>query len=106
MPIALPLRVLYIGERDRVEVVVGQRDETEPQAAQRHDLFDYHVGGGLPRLFSVRAPDGTKRAVLGAAANRLHRSPHVTVRRKQVPARGLKIFGRDAAAFVDRLRYV
>ena len=106
MLVALPLGVLDVGERDRVEVVVGQRDETESQAAQRHDLLDHHIGGALPRLLAVGAPDRTERAVLGAAANRLHRRPHVTVRRQQVPARGFELLRRHAAAFVDFLRRV
>src|SRR5579872_1908232 len=41
--------------------------------------------------------------MLGTAPHRLYRSPHVALARHQVPARGQKLRGLDAAPFVDRL---
>ena len=42
--------------------------------------------------------------MLGAAADGLHRSPHVTVALHQVPARRQESVAGDASAVIDRLR--
>ena len=102
--IVLLLRQRDILQRHRIKIVVGQRDEAEAHAAQLHDLPDHRVGRPLARLLSIGPPHGTERAVLGAAADGLHRSPHVAFGRHQIPARRLELVGRDAAAVVFELR--
>ena len=102
--VVLLARQPQIGQRDRVEVVVGQRNEPEPQAPQVHDFVDHALVPPLPRLLPVGAPDAAKRAVLRAAADGLHRRPHILLRLHQVPARRQKIGPRDAAALINRLR--
>ena len=92
-----------VGQRDRIEVVIRQRDEPKPETPEGDDLLDHGVRGALARFLSVRPPDGTERAVLGAAADGLDRRPHVAVGRQQVPPRLQELSGLDAAAFVDAL---
>jgi hypothetical protein len=71
----------------RVEVVVGQRDELEPQAPQLHDFLDHGVVAAHAGRLAVGSPDGAERAVFRTASNGLHRRPHVPVALDQVPAR-------------------
>ena len=89
--VAAPRRHLQIGQRDRIEVVVGERDEPEPAAPQLHDLLDDAVAPALARPLAVGLPHRAERAVLRAAAHGLHRRPHVSIRRHQVPARRQQI---------------
>ena len=63
--------------RHRIEVVVGQRDELEPEAAQFDHFLDDRVDAALARLLAVGPPHRAERAVLRAAAHGLHRRPHV-----------------------------
>ena len=100
----LPPRHREVGQRDRIEVVVGQRDEAEPAPAQLDDLCDDGIDAALPRLLAVGAPDRAERAVLRAAAHGLHRGPHVPALRQQVPARRQESVGVDAPALVDPLQ--
>ena len=102
--VALLARQPQIGQRHRIEVVVRQRDEPEADAPQRNDLVNHALEPALPRLLPVRPPHAAKRAVLGAAADRLHRRPHVLVRLHQIPATRKELAALDAPALVDRLR--
>ncbi len=92
-----------IGKGDGIEVVVGQRDEAKTEAAQGDDFVDHALMIALPRLLPIGAPDAAEGAVLGAAANGLHRGPHVFLGVHQVPARGQEFAAFDAPAFVDSL---
>ncbi len=102
--VVLPPRHREVGQRDRVEVVVGQRNESVAAAAQLHDLTDDRVDDALSWLLPVGTPHRAERAVLRAATHRLHRAPHVAPFGQQVPARGDEAARVDAAAVVDRLR--
>ena len=92
--------LLEIFERDRVEVVVGERDEAEAEAPQLDDLLDHGIDAALARLLAVGLPDRTERAVLRAAAHGLHRCPHVAIGRQQIPARLQEMLGVDFSALV------
>ena len=72
-------------DRDRVEVVIGERDEPEAPPPQVDDLGDDAFDGALPRRLSVGPPDRTERAMLGASTHRLHRRPHVPRPRAEGP---------------------
>src|SRR5439155_21311048 len=97
-------RLRQIVERDRIEVVVGERDESKSETAQLDDLADDAIDAALARLLSVGPPHGTERAMLRAAAQRLYRRPHVPPLRKQIPSRRHELIACDAAPFVDRPR--
>ena len=97
-------RLRQIVERDRIEVVVGERDESKSETAQLDDLADDAIDAALARLLSVGPPHGTERAMLRAAAQRLYRRPHVPPLRKQIPSRRHELIARDAAPSVDRPR--
>ncbi len=72
-----------------------------PEPAQGNDFVDDVLELSLPGLLTVGPPNAAKGAVLGAAANGLHRGPHIFARVHQVPARGEEFAAFDAAAFVD-----
>jgi hypothetical protein len=93
-----------IGVRHRVEVVVGQRDELEPQPAQLHHLLDDRVVAAQTRSLAVGSPDRAERAVFRTASNRLHGRPHVLVPLDQVPPRLDHLVPGHAAGGVERLR--
>ena len=57
----------------------------------------------LPGFLPVGAPDTAEGTVLGAAANGLHRGPHVFLGVHQVPAGWQELAAFDAPAFVDAL---
>ena len=90
-----------IGQGDRIEIVVRQGDIAEALAPQLDNFFNDALKTPLPRFLPIGAPDRAKRAVLGATTHRLHRSPHIFVRRQQVPARGNKLVRVDPASLVD-----
>ena len=94
-------RLREIGERHRIEVVVGEGDEPEAAAPQFDDLVRSPLDAALARLLAVGAPDRAERAMLRASAHCLHRGPHVALGRQQIPSRGPKIARADAAAVVD-----
>ena len=96
--VVAPRRHLQVGQRHRIEVVVGERDEAEAAAPQLDDLLDDRVARALARPLAVGLPHRAERAVLRAAADGLHRRPHVAIRRHQIPAR------RDAAPRARRGR--
>ena len=100
----LPLRHRQVRQRDRIEVVVGQRDEPEAVTPELDDLGDDAVDAALPRLLAVGAPDRAERTVLGTPAHRLHGSPHVPALRQQVPARRHEALGIDTSALVGPLQ--
>ncbi len=81
-----PAGLREVLHRDRIEVVVGQQNEAEAQAPQCDDFFDHVLHGPLARLLPVGLPHRAERAVLGAAANGLHRSPHVAIGRHADPS--------------------
>src|SRR5574340_406848 len=93
-----------VGQGHGIKVVVGQGYKTEAQAPKLDDFFNHSVRGALPRPLAIRPPDRTKRTMLRTAADGLHRGPHVTLARHQVPARGQKTAALDAAAMIERLR--
>ena len=102
--VVLPFRLRQIRQRDRVEVVVGQRHETIATPPEFDDLVDDRVHAALARLLAVGAPHRAERAVLRAAANGLDRAQHVAPFGHQIPARGHELVGVDAAGLVDRLQ--
>lgn len=69
-----------------------------------HNFFYDNVGGALTRTLAIRTPDRAKRAMLGATTNRLHRCPHVTIARDQIPSGRNEIGGLNLATYIDRLR--
>src|SRR6185503_20231959 len=79
-------------------------NEAVAQLPELDDLADDVIRGTLARALAVGAPDRTKRAVLGTAADRLHRRPHVASLGSQVPSGGQKPFGGNAAPVVNALR--
>ena len=80
-------RLREIVEGHRIEIVVGERDEAEPEAAELDDLADDAVDPALARLLAVGPPDRAERTVLRTAAHGLHRRPHVAVLGQQIPPR-------------------
>ena len=99
-----PARRREIGQRHGIEVVVGEEDEAESAAPEGNDFAHHVVDATLSRFLSVGAPHRTERAVLRAAADRLHRSPHVLVGGQQIPARRDERAAFDAPAVVERLQ--
>ena len=93
-----------IVERHGIEVVVGQRDEAEPHAAQLDDLFEHCLDAALARLLAVGAPDRAERAVLGTPPHRLDGSPGIAFPGQQIPARLRERRRADPAGLVDPLR--
>ncbi len=92
-------------ERHGVEVVVGQRDEAEALPPQLDDFLDDRVDGAAARLLAVGPPDRAERAVLRAAADGLHRRPHVALPAGSRSHRaGRKSSPLDSATVVQRLR--
>jgi hypothetical protein len=91
-------------EGHRIEVIVGKGDEAEPPPPQIHDLVDHGVDGALPGALAVGLPHRAEGAMLGAAANRLDRRPHVLAGRNQRPAGRLEVAAFDFAAVVHRAR--
>src|SRR5208337_4949878 len=55
------------------------------------------------RALSVCAPHRAERTMLGAAADGLHRGPHVTLARHQIPSRRHEVLGFNPATLVQRL---
>src|SRR5688500_12923068 len=101
--VSAALGLFEVPERDRIEVVVGQRDETEPHPAQLDDLLDDRIGNALARLLPIGAPYGTERAVLGTPAHRLDGGPHVAIRRDEIPSRGQELVALDPATLIEGL---
>src|SRR5262249_47159064 len=66
------------------------------------DFVDHAVDPALPWLLTVGPPHGAKRAMFRAAADCLHRRPHVSPLWQEVPARGHELLARDSTALVDR----
>ena len=91
-------------ERDGIEVVVGEQDEPEAAPPELDDLLHDIVDAAGSRRLSVRAPDGTEGTVLRAAAHGLHRSPHVSIARQQIPACPHERVASDTSALVLRQR--
>src|SRR5262249_37710268 len=97
-------RLPEVGQRHRVEVVVGERDEAEFETTQFDDLADHAIDTTLPRLLAVGSPHRAERTVLRAAANRLDGGPHVAGARQQVPSRRDELIATDPAALVNTAR--
>src|SRR6185436_12417689 len=89
--------------RDGIEVVVGEDDETESLTAKLDDLADDEMHVPLAWLLTVCAPHGAERAVLRAAADRLHRRPHVSIFRQQIPSGRVEGVAGHAPSVVGRL---
>src|SRR6185503_17096368 len=92
-----------VGQRDRIEVVVGERHETESSATQLDDLAHDAVHAALTWLLPVGAPHRAERTMFRAAAHGLYRAPHVSAFRQQIPACGDELFGVHASTLVLRL---
>src|SRR5690606_25508272 len=73
-------------------------------ATELDDLGHDAVGLALPGPLAVGPPDGAEGAVLRAAADRLHRAPHVLARLQQVPSGRAELLGLDAAPLVHGLK--
>ncbi len=101
--IAAPRGHGQIGERDGIEIIIGERDEAEAAPPQLDDLAEDAIAGPLPRPLAVGLPDRAKRTVLRTASNGLDRRPHVPILRHQIPARGQEMLRLDASAVVDRV---
>src|SRR5712692_2767580 len=95
---------LQILKRDRIEVVIGQRDESKSHSTQFDNFVDDPIARPLARPLAVCAPHGTKGAVLGTSTHGLNRSPHVAVARHQLPTCREELVGFDAPSFVDLLQ--
>ncbi len=102
--IVLALRHREVGQGDRVEVVVGERHETEAAPSKLQNLLDDDIHATLSRRLAVGAPDRAERAMLRAAADGLDRAPHVAPLRQELPARGNEAVGIDPAGLVDPLQ--
>src|SRR6185369_10504288 len=99
--VVLALGEFEVGERNRIEVVVRQQNEPESEATKLRDLFDHGVSAANAWFLPIGAPDGTEGAMLRTSADGLHRSPHITVARHDVPA-GLPKFGAaDTTGLID-----
>ena len=91
-----------VGQRDRVEVVVGERDEPEAAAPQlARSRRRRRRAPRAARLLAVGPPDRAERAVLRAAAHGLHRRPHVAAFGSRSQRAGAKRRAANAAAVVD-----
>ena len=99
-----PARSRQIVERHRIEVIVSERDEPEPETPQLDDFLHDAIDGSLPRLLPVGAPHRAERTMLRAAAHGLHRCPHVSIFGKQIPPCGHEVVAAHAAAVIDRRR--
>ena len=102
--VALPLGHRQVGQGHRIEVIVREGDKAEATTAQFRNFCHDVVDGALPRLLSIRPPHRAERTMLRTAADRLHRPPHVTSIRQQVPPRWHEAIGIDASALVDPLQ--
>src|SRR5688572_12463504 len=87
-----------------IEVVIGERDESESATTEIDDLFEDLADVPLPRLLTVCSPDGAKRAVLRTPADGLHRRPHVASLRQQAPASGQERLSANAPAVIPLSR--
>ena len=100
----LTFRHGQVFQRDGIEVVVGQRDEPEPQTPELDNLRHDTVDPALPRFLAVGTPHRAERTMLGAPADGLHGSPHVAALRQQLPARRHEAVGIDASALIGLLQ--
>ena len=91
-------------QRDGIEVVVGERNESKTLAPEFDDLPDHRVDGALPGLLTVGPPDRAERAMFRTAAHRLHGRPHVSALGQQVPAGGDEIFAGHSSCVVHGRR--
>ena len=66
-----PARRSQIRERDGIEIVVGQEDESESAASKRNDFAHHVVDASLSGFLSVGSPDRAERAVFRAPPDRL-----------------------------------
>src|SRR5665811_1481894 len=80
-----------IGQRHRIEVVIGQGNKSETDTPQTNDFVDYTLILPLPGPLPIGPPNAAKRAMLRASANGLHRGPHILIGLHQVPSRGQKL---------------
>ena len=103
-PRSLTLRHGQVRQRDGIEVVVGKRDEPEPVTPELDNLRHDTVDPALPRFLAVGAPHRAERTMLGAPADGLHGSPHVTALRQQLPARRHEALGIDTSALICLLQ--
>ena len=87
-----------------IEVVVGQRDESESATTEIDDLLEHLGDVPLPGLLTVGSPDRTEGAVLGTPADGLHRCPHVAAFWQQLPAPGQKGLPANAPAVIPLSR--
>ncbi len=99
--VRLPFGSRQIGEGHRIEVIVGEGDESESRSPELHDLADDRVHGPLAWLLAVGAPDRTERTMLRTAAHGLNRRPHVSAFGQQIPSRRKKLIPGHAATLVD-----
>ena len=99
--IALLFSQSDIGFRHRIEIVIRECNKAKTLAPQRHNLFNDRVGSALTRLLAIRPPYRTERTMLGAPAYCLHRCPHVTAFRHQIPPRRQKLLRLNPSAVVN-----
>src|ERR1035437_583945 len=90
-----------IGQRYRIEVVIGQGDKPETDPPQTNDFVDHTLILALARLLSIGPPHAAKRAMLWASANGLHRGPHILVARHQIPPRGQELATFNPSDLID-----
>ena len=93
-----------VSQRHGVKIVVGERDKPKSQAAQLHYLTDDGVNTALTRFLTICAPHRAKRAVLGTAAHRLHRSPHVPFTLQEIPAGRQELIAPNTATLINTFR--
>jgi hypothetical protein len=85
----------------RIEVVVGQGNESETNLPQIDDLVDHTVMVSLPGLLAIDPPNAAKRAMLRASTNGLYRGPHVFIRRHQIASRNQELATLNPSVFLD-----
>jgi len=90
-----------VGQRHRIEVVIGQGNKSKTDPPQINDFVDHALILALPGLLPIGPPNAAKRAMLRASANGLHRGPHILIRLHQVPSRGQKLAAFNPTALID-----
>src|ERR1019366_4104441 len=90
-----------IGQRHRIEVVIGQGDKPETDPPQSNDFVDHTLILPLPGPLPIGPPNAAERAMLRASANGLHRGPHVLVAPQQIPSRRQELATFNPSALID-----
>src|SRR5260370_2346039 len=96
----MPLGKFHVRHGHGIEIIVGESDEAESEAAKCDNLFHHDLGIALPWPLPIRAPHRAEGAVLRASPDCLHRGPHSTALAQQIPAAALEPRGIHSAALI------